>query len=151
MLIATGTGMVAAIILFLFGLFTESSWLLLMVAVFGYLTCYRYRREIREMGSAGAGTLGYDFSQGYTSLEGREAQEEPKPGFFERRRLEKAARKAQREHEERERHEQQVEGILRKVSITGIDSLTARERRVLEQETERQRAIKNDSSAPNIS
>ncbi len=151
MLIATGTGMVAAIILFLFGLFTESSWLLLMIAVFGYLTCHQSRRQIKEMGAEGVGAFGYDFSRGYTSLEGREAEPERKPGFFERRRLEKAARKGQKEREEREQHEQQVERILRKVSVSGMGSLTARERRVLEQETERQRAIQSDSSEPNIS
>ncbi|MFQ5592355.1 MAG: DUF6576 domain-containing protein [Phycisphaerae bacterium] len=36
-------------------------------------------------------------------------------------------------------HEQAVERVLRKVSISGVDSLTASEREILEEETRRQR------------
>jgi hypothetical protein len=64
---------------------------------------------------------------------------ERKPGFFERRRARKAARRAERERKRREAHQQEVERILRKISDSGLESLTPRERRVLEEETERQR------------
>jgi hypothetical protein len=136
--IATGTGMVGAIIVGLVGLFMEQSWLLLMIAVFGYLTCWQNRRMLREQGDFATGELGYDFSQGYTSLD-REPERARRPGFFERRRARRQARKAQREHERHEAHARSVEAVLRKISEHGLDSLTARERRILEEETQRQR------------
>ena len=137
--IATGTGMVGAIMVGLFGLFAEQSWLLLMIAVFGYMTCHQQRRMLREMGEFALGEFGYDFSQGYKSLEGDEPPPR-KPGYFERRRVRKAEVRARQERERREAHDHAVEAVLRKISGSGMASLTPRERRVLQEETERQRA-----------
>jgi Zn-dependent protease len=136
--IATGTGMVGAIVVGLVGLFMEQSWLVLMIAVFGYLTCWQNRRILREQGDLGTGEFGYDFSQGFTSLD-RESGRARRPGFFERRRTRRQARKAQRDRERREAHTRAVEAVLRKISQHGIASLTARERRILEEETQRHR------------
>jgi Zn-dependent protease len=91
--IATGTGMVGAILVGLCGLFMEQSWLLLMIAVFGYMTCWQNRRMLREQGEIDGGEFGYDFSQGYTSLNPEELRPR-KPGFLERRRARRQARKA---------------------------------------------------------
>jgi Zn-dependent protease len=140
MAIATGTGMVGAILVGLFALFTEQSWLLLMIAVFGYMTCWQTRRMLKEEGAFGVGEFGYDFSKGYTTFD-QDEDRKRKPGFFERRRARKAALKADRERKRREEHERTVEAILRKISESGIDSLTARERRILEEETERRRTV----------
>lgn len=135
--IATGTGMVGAIIIGLFGLFVEESWLIVGIAVFGYLTCWQTRRMLREQEAfdeglfAGAGGIGESYYGG--------ERPERKPGFLERRRERRAARKAERERQRREEHERAVEEALRKVSVAGLDSLTPRERRLLEQETKRQR------------
>ena len=137
--------MVGAILVALFGLFTEQSWLLMMIAVFGYLTCWRTRRMLREEDALGVGEFGYDFSQGYTAFDGRDSSEDRKPGFFERRRARKAARKVQRERQRREEHARAVEGILRKISEAGLNSLTPREKRILQDETERQRTGSDQS------
>ena len=145
MQIATATGMIGAIVIGLVGLFLEESWLLLMIAVFGYFTCWQTRRALREGGDFGGGAFGYDFSQGYTSLD-REETRASKPGFFARRRAQKEAIKAERECKRREKHDRAVERILRKISESGTASLTAGERRILEQETERQRAVSDSSS-----
>jgi len=135
--IATGTGMVGAILIGLFGLFCEDSWLLLMIAVFGYMTCYQTRRMLREHGDlAGAGLGG--FSDGF-DFRGDRDDEERKPGFFERRRIRRAALKAEWERKKQRAHQQAVEKVLRKVSETGLASLTPREKRILEEETRRQR------------
>jgi hypothetical protein len=142
--IATGTGMVGAILIGLFGLFTEQSWLLLMIAVFGYMTCWQTRRMLREGGDFGSGELGYDFSQGYSAFD-RAEQRERRPGFFERRRQRKAVIRAQRERQRREEHERAVEAILRKISESGIDSLSPREQRILEEESERRRTVSDRS------
>ena len=145
MAIATATGMIGAIVVGLFGLFTEQSWLLLMIAVFGYLTCWQNRRMLREQGDIGAGEFGYDFSRGYAAFEPQESKER-KPGFFERRRARKAAEKARREQKRREEHQKAVESILRKISQSGIESLTARERDILAEETQRRRALSDQPS-----
>lgn len=143
--IATATGMIGAILIAVVGIFLEESWLVLMIAVFGYFTCWQTRRMLKEGGEFAGGEFGYDFSQGYTSLD-HTSTSERRPGFFERRRAKRAAAKAERERERREEHERDVERILRKISESGIKSLSARERRVLEQETERQRATSDPGS-----
>lgn len=138
--IATGTGMVGAIVVGLFGLFTEQSWLLLMIAVFGYVTCWQTRRSLREQSDSEFGEWDQEFSGGYTSLQQAERRER-RPGFFERRRVRLAAARAEKERRLREEHQRAVEAVLRKVSIAGLSSLTPKERRILEEETRRQRDL----------
>ena len=138
--IATGTGMVGAIVVGLFGLFTEQSWLLMMIAVFGYVTCWQTRRSIREHADSELEDLGYDFSGGYTSLQ-RGERRERRPGYWERRRTRRTAARVEKLRRLREQHHQAVEEVLKKVSIAGMDSLTAKERRILEEETLRQRDL----------
>lgn len=135
--IATGTGMVGAILIALFGIFCNQAWLILMIAGFGYLTCYQTRRMLREHGEVAGAGFG-TFSEGYDFL-GDHDEEERKPGFFERRCIRRAERKAARERRKRIDHEQAVEAVLRKVSESGLASLSPREKRILEEETQRQR------------
>jgi hypothetical protein len=115
-----------------------------MIAIFGYMTCWQTRRMLREQGGFGDGELGYDFTRRYSSLEGAEARVR-RPGVFARRRARRAARRAERERKRRDEHQQAVEAVLRKVSESGLPSLTARERRVLEQETQRQRTLAHET------
>ncbi len=143
--IATGTGMVGAILVGLFGLFTEQSWLLMMIAVFGYLTCWQTRRMLREQADFGMSDFGYDFSQGYGGFDREEAPKRRGPGFFARRRGRREAQKAERERKRREEHEKAVEEILGKISEGGLESLTPRERRILQDETQRQRTVSDES------
>jgi hypothetical protein len=129
--------MVGAILVGVFGLFVEESWLLLMIAVFGYVTCWQERRMIREQAEFGAGEFGYDFAQGYNAFD-----EEPgdrKPGFFERRRHRRSLEREERARKDHEAREQQIELILRKISQSGMGSLSSRERAILEEETQRKR------------
>ncbi len=136
--IATGTGMVGAIIVGLFGLLT-GEWLVMMIAVFGYLTCWQNRRVLREQGEFETG-FGVDYGDGYTF--GKDDDKPArKPGYFERRRAKKAALRAEWERAQREAHDKAVEEALKQVSISGLESLTPQQRRLLEQETERRRAV----------
>ena len=143
--IATATGMIGAIGIGLVGLFLEESWLILMIAIFGYFTCWQTRRMLKEGAEFSGGEFGYDFSQGYTSLE-RSDETERKPGLFERRRARKAAAKAERERKFREDHDREVERVLSKISESGMESLSAKERRILELETQRQRTAGDSDS-----
>jgi Zn-dependent protease len=140
--IATSVGMGGAIAIGLFALFTEQGILLLGIAAFGYLNCWQMRRMLRETGGVGTsetGEFGYDFSRGYASLDGQFRDERRRPGFFERRRLRRATRRAERERQRRADLEAEVERILSKVSNEGLRSLTPKERRTLETETQRKR------------
>ncbi|MCH8150331.1 MAG: hypothetical protein IH987_20530 [Planctomycetes bacterium] len=134
--IATGTGMVGAIAIGLFGL-VSSTWLLMMIAVFGYLTCYQTRRMLKEQGDFAGDGFG-EFSDGYR-FRSDDDDEEKKPGFLARRKARREAKKAEQTRLRTEAHERAVEEVLRKVSASGIDTLTPRERRILEEETRRQR------------
>uniref|UniRef100_A0A7C4QLP4 Peptidase M50 domain-containing protein n=1 Tax=Schlesneria paludicola TaxID=360056 RepID=A0A7C4QLP4_9PLAN len=79
--------------------------------------------------------LGYDFSQGYTSLERSHRSERP-VGWFDqwkqRRREERLAREARRRAE----LEQQLDFLLAKVHAGGLQSLTSAEKRLLRRASE---------------
>lgn len=142
--IATGTGMVGAILVGLFALFMEEAdWILFSIAIFGYMTCWQTRRWIRETGGYAEDGHGGDvFGGGYTF---RGEDEEPKPGPIARWRAQRAEQRRQVEQAAQRRHEENVEEILRKVSQTGLASLTPSERRTLERETQRKRAVQAKS------
>lgn len=136
--IASGVGMVGAIVFGVIGLFTREI-LLFAIAFFGYFTCWQQRQMLKSGMFDSDNEFGYDFSQGYTSLErgGRPAQR--KPSYWARRRARREAQKATREAERAEEHRRLVDEILQKVHHHGLESLSPRERRILEKETNRQR------------
>ncbi len=136
--IASGIGMVGAIAFGVIGLFTREI-LLFAIAFFGYFTCWQQRQMLKAGMFDADNEFGYDFSQGYTSLERGEPRAERKPSYWERRRARREAEKARREAQRREEHRRLVDEILVKVHRSGIASLTPKERRILEEETNRQR------------
>ncbi|MCO6437473.1 MAG: site-2 protease family protein [Phycisphaerae bacterium] len=147
--IATTTGMIGAVLVGIFGLFVQASWLVLMIAIFGYLTCWQTRRLLKEQGkialdgyeSEYAGSPYGEEYGGFGVSHPYETQEpERRPSWWQRRKQRRTARKVRRERERVIAHEQAVEDILKKVSLEGISSLTSRERSVLQRETERKRA-----------
>jgi stage IV sporulation protein FB len=140
--IATGVGMIGAIGLGLFGLFTGEQLLLIAIAAFGYLSCWQTRRLLREgaLVEDSGGEFGYDFSRGYSSLDRSFSEPERGPGYLARRRAKREAARKEAERQKQREHEAEIERILKKVSDHGLRSLTARERRLLEKETERKRA-----------
>lgn len=85
--------------------------------------------------------MGYDFSQGYTSLERSTRKEsEPKPGplqrWLERRRLERQ----RRSDELQQQAEMQLDELLAKVHQFGIGALTEAEKRQLKRASDRYRS-----------
>lgn len=137
--IATGIGMVGAIAVGLFALFIEpdQKWLLMMIAVFGYLTCYVDRRMIREQGAFGGMDFGPDFAGSDYARSYHAESEGPRASLLAKRRARKLLRVAEQERAERQRLQEEVDEILRKVARNGMNSLTAAERRILEDETRR--------------
>jgi stage IV sporulation protein FB len=108
------------------------------LAFFIYVSC-RTQMIILETGGE-EGLFGYDFSQGYTSLE-----RDPPPAttkrssWWKRWRENRAARKLQREMEAREAEERRLDELLDKVQKLGMNALTDEERRFMKRVSDRYR------------
>ncbi len=88
---------------------------------------------------------GYDFSQGYTSLESSEPARRREPGFI-RRWLEQRREEKRRRHREQEAEEERrVDEILARVKDAGMQSLTAEERALLHRVSTRYRNRQSNS------
>ena len=84
--------------------------------------------------------MGYDFSQGYTSLERNEpSRPERRPGLLQRWKEKRRMEKQRRDRQEQEHVAQQLDAILEKVHARGIESLSEAERRVLDSASSRLR------------
>jgi Zn-dependent protease len=86
--------------------------------------------------------MGYDFSQGYTSLERSEPAQKPKRrvGLLARWLARRRAGKQQRLQEQAQQTERQLDAILAKVHDQGLTSLTLAERRLLKRASNRYRS-----------
>lgn len=103
--------------------------LALCLCGFIYITC-RQQWLILEHGGEES-MFGYDFSQGYTSLEREAPPRRRRPNFIQRWLQKRAARKVQRELEAREEEERRMDELLEKVQREGLQALSDEERRFL--------------------
>lgn len=129
MKIAVTIGMVGAVVTAIIGL-TFGSFLLVLIAAFGFVTCYQQRQMLQYSGEY---ELGFEYGDPYAAG----AQPEARPGFFARRRAARAEARMRKEHQRRQAMEDEINRILDKVHNSGLASLSARERRTLQQGTER--------------
>ncbi len=130
MQIATSVGMLGAVGIGLFGLATNRS-LLLLIGVFGFITCYQQKKHMAHF------TGGYGGGYGGGEDWSRPAQRE---GFFARMRRARAERAAERKAQQQSTANAEIDRILKKVSEHGLQSLTDKEKRTLQQATEDKRA-----------
>ncbi|WP_437226834.1 site-2 protease family protein [Planctomicrobium sp. SH661] len=84
--------------------------------------------------------MGYDFSQGYTSLEGGDDREARRPGILERWRRERAEKKREQEQLQKLETERRLDELLEKIHQHGKASLTADEHRFLQRASSRYRS-----------
>ncbi len=81
--------------------------------------------------------LGYDFSEGYTSLDrsapASATPREDRPSPLQRWREQRRLRREQEERQQQAEAERQLDGLLAKVHEHGMASLTAREQRLLQE------------------
>jgi Zn-dependent protease len=133
------TGFVTMFVVALVAIFTNEI-LTLCLAGFIYLSC-RNQWIILETGGE-EGLFGYDFSQGYTSLE----RDQPPPtptvrrvSWWQRWLQKRAARKVQRQQETREAEERRLDELLEKVQRQGLTALTDEERRFMKRVSDRYR------------
>jgi Zn-dependent protease len=113
--------------------------LILCLAAFIYLSC-RNQWIILETGGE-EGLFGYDFSQGYTSLERDQPAATPvrRVSWWRRWLQRRAARRMQVEQETREAEERRLDELLEKVQRQGITALTDEERRFMKRVSDRYR------------
>lgn len=129
-LYAVFAGFVTALILGIIAIVCNEL-LIFCLALFIYFTCQQQWILLETGGEESL--FGYDFSQGYTSLE-RDQPPAPRrrqPNFWQRWRQRRAARKLQREQEQREAEERRMDELLQKVQNEGLHALTDEERRFL--------------------
>jgi Zn-dependent protease len=133
-LAAVFAGFITALIVGVYSIVNERDGVMaLFLALFIYVTC-RQQWLILEHGGEDS-VFGYDFSQGYTSLE----RDQPppttprrrRPTFWQRWLQRRAAQKLQREMAQREAEERRMDELLEKVQREGLQALTDEERRFL--------------------
>ncbi|MGF1578447.1 MAG: site-2 protease family protein [Gemmataceae bacterium] len=138
MLTAIFVGFIVMFIVGIAGL-VMNEVLVLALAAFIYFSC-RNQWVLLETGAEDT-FLGYDFSQGYTSLERDEEHlqqvKKRQPNFIQRWMHRRAERKRQREEERTRAEETRVDELLQKIQEQGQDSLTEEERRFLEKVSRR--------------
>jgi Zn-dependent protease len=142
------TATLTAVFVGLFGVVTVvglyaivvNSVLALCLALFVLMTC-RNQWILLETGGED-GVFGYDFSQGYTSLERDQPAAAPpvrKVSWWRAWLQRRAARKMQREMEQREAEESRLDELLDKVHRLGQAALTEEERRFMKRVSDRYR------------
>ena len=134
---------VFGVVLLLMG-FTDKAWsyhhpvldqldlLLLLCGVLHFSSARRIREQLMYGDIEEGGAFGYDFSQGYTSLEGSPSRAERRPSWRERRRSRKARHSEDRERRIDREVRARLDELLEKISREGIESLSRDERRFLE-------------------
>jgi stage IV sporulation protein FB len=136
--IAIVMGFLVMFVVAVFALVAEEL-LLLVLAWFIYVTC---KQEWINLELGGEESLfGYDFSQGYTSLE----RDQPaparrkRPNFLQRWLKQRAAKKRLREQEQQEADESRMDALLDKIAREGKQALTDEEQRFLKRVSDRYR------------
>jgi hypothetical protein len=118
---------------------TEKLWLFFL-ALFIYVTCKQQFILLETGALTEERVFGYDFSQGYTSLERDQApMRRPRQSFWRRWLERRTLKKRQREEEQRQQVERRVDELLDKVQRGGMQSLTDEERRFLNRVSARYR------------
>lgn len=143
-MLSTNVGLVGGGLLTLTGVYLAGAWgndylLLCCIGVYCIVESWRFRRQIELLGQMPDSEFGYDFSQGYASLE----QSVPKLGrssvlailrgkwanWIRRRRDRSVAQL-----------EEELDRILEKIHQTGMASLTREEKRTLTEVSRRRKA-----------
>jgi Zn-dependent protease len=135
---ATLTAITAGfLVMLLVGIFAlwQNEILILCLALYMWQAC-KQEWLLLETGSEDL-PFGYDFSQGYTSLEREEAP--PQPGFLARWRQRREAERRRREEERQREEERRMDQLLEKIQREGKEALTEEEQRFLKRVADRYR------------
>lgn len=111
------------------------------ICIFCGLMYFLSARQVREelvYSAEDSGSMGYDFSGGYTSL-GRSVGADKGPGFLERWKLKRKRRREEKKEKENRQMQERLDDLLEKIHEQGMDSLSTRERQFLETTSEKLR------------
>lgn len=131
-------GMVTAFVVGLYAI-AARQYMLIVIAIFGYMACYQERQMTKASGAVETNEFGYDFSGGYSTLN-RSSGKPNQPGFFAKWKQKKQQGKWHAQREREAADQMKVDEILDKVKQHGIGSLSAKEKKMLEDATRRQNA-----------
>ncbi len=138
--VALRCGIAVAVVLAIVA-FVFSKVLLLGLAFLIILLAVQENHQIQANESYDDSFMGYDFSQGYTSLERTEAAKpERRTGLLARWLAARRAERQRRQQEQAVETEQQLDAILAKVHERGLVSLTPWEKRLLKRASNRFRS-----------
>jgi len=118
---------------FIGGLFADSIWVVAIAAMVLLLNLQEHF-QLQTAETYDESVFGYDFSQGYTSLErGLAGEQKPprKPGILQRWRERRKAEKLRRLQERDQQMQAELDALLQKIQDYGMDSLSDAERRKL--------------------
>lgn len=126
-------GMVISILLTGVGLMVDNVWVVFLASTLLILNVIE-NANLHMMDFEDESFLGYDFSQGYTSLEKGTEQEVhiERKSFWVRWREQRQARKAEQIAEQERQDAKLLDELLAKVHNQGMDALTAQEKKFLE-------------------
>lgn len=130
-------GFVVAFAMMFVGLIMKSPWMVFFGAIL--LTLNMQESFQLQVGDAyDESFMGYDFSQGYTSLErSSPAPARKRAGWWKRWKARREAERREREHQQDIEVVGQLDALLEKVHVSGIDSLTDAEKRLLDRASAR--------------
>lgn len=135
-------GAIVGLVLLVAGLMLDNTWVMAAGAIILPLNLAEaYQMQTQEHSEESF--MGYDFSQGYTSLEQSGQDEgydsESRPGVLARWKAQREEEKRQRQEEEDRDMERQLDLLLEKLHTHGDSGLTASEKRRLQDISERLR------------
>jgi len=131
---------VFAILIGLVGMIFFKSMVLVALAFMIFLLAMQEHQLLQASESYDDSFMGYDFSQGYTSLEKSEpVKPERRVGLWQRWLAKRRADKLKRLEVQSQQSEQQLDAILAKVHERGLASLTPTEKRLLKRASNRYR------------
>lgn len=138
MQVAIYVGLVFAVIVAIASIMMNELLVFGLAVIIG-LVCYRQWVLLITEGEESV--LGYDFSQGYTSLERDQppSRRRKRPNFFQRWRQRRAANKLARDQQQREAEERRMDELLERVHRDGIQALNDEERRFLKRVSDKYR------------
>lgn len=146
--LTSNVGAVASVLLMAAGLMFDLSWIVAIGAITLVLNMH-LNLQIQGGDSYDDSFMGYDFSQGYTSLErsGGGKSNEPKPTWLQSWQARRRERKVAREAQRRQDLERQLDELLAKVHEGGMGSLSESEKRLLKRASDelRHRSRPQDS------
>jgi stage IV sporulation protein FB len=128
---AVRVGLAVGIVLSLVGWFFDETFIVTLATLLLLMNVWEHFR-LQMPDSYEDSFMGYDFSQGYTSLEkSYHAPTISKKSWLQQRREKTAEKKKQKHIQEQKAMQERVDLLLEKVSRSGMDSLTASEKKEL--------------------